>query len=105
MDISVVLPVFNEEESILKTLNRVKTSLDSLGLTYEVIVVNDGSRDNTSKILIEESTKFSQLRVISLARNSGHMAALTAGLDHSNGRWVVSMDGDIVFSPRYFIEH
>ena len=94
VEISVVLPVFNEEESILKTISRVRKTLDGMRKDYEVIVVNDGSHDRTLSILSRASETFPQLRVINLARNSGHMAALTAGLDNSKGRWVVSMDGD-----------
>jgi glycosyltransferase involved in cell wall biosynthesis len=89
-----VIPVFNEEESIIATLLRVRNSIDILQFNYEVIVVNDGSLDETLALLSTLAFDYPELKILNLARNSGHMAALTAGLEKSIGRWVVSLDGD-----------
>jgi dolichol-phosphate mannosyltransferase len=92
--LSVVIPVFNEEESIYKTLDRVFDSVSSFDSEFEVIVVNDGSTDNTLDLLHAYKATHEALRIINLSRNSGHMSALTAGIDHAVGRWVVTLDGD-----------
>jgi glycosyltransferase involved in cell wall biosynthesis len=92
--LSVVIPVYNEEESITRTLDRVFDSASALDSKFEVIVVNDGSTDNTLSILESYKVSHHELRIINLSRNSGHMSALTAGIDHAVGRWVVTLDGD-----------
>ncbi len=94
MILSVVIPVFNEEESITKTLDRVFVSASNFNSEFEVIIVNDGSTDNTLDLLRKYRVTHEALRIINLSRNSGHMSALTAGIDHAGGRWVVTLDGD-----------
>ena len=97
MRLSVVIPVHNEEEGILDFCDEIFSVLDatkSLDSDWEVIVVDDGSSDKTNDLLTKLKTKDSRMKVLNLARNSGHMAALSAGLVFSQGEWVVTMDGD-----------
>jgi dolichol-phosphate mannosyltransferase len=65
-----------------------------IDVKHEIIIVNDGSNDKTQDIIQEKSAQYPSIRLINLAKNSGHMSALTAGLDHATGRWVVTLDGD-----------
>ena len=94
MYLSVVIPVFNESDSIESTLNRVEASISPIGRNYEIIVVNDGSSDQTLNLLLQHHKSHPRLVILDLARNVGHMAAITAGLDQATGRWVVTLDGD-----------
>lgn len=92
--LSVVIPVFNEEMNIGKLNARVEASVASMGLTYEVIYVNDGSRDQSLQILKMLAASDSHIKYIDLSRNFGHQLAITAGMEYASGQYTVIMDGD-----------
>ena len=97
--LSVVIPLYNEQENVRELCRRLKTALDGLSCDYEVVLVDDGSRDDTPWILDVMSADDPRLVVIHLSRNFGHQAAITAGLDHARGQAVAVMDGDLQDPP------
>src|SRR5579863_3250840 len=99
MNLSLVIPVYNEEAVLPITFKRLREVLSSMDCTYEIIFVNDGSRDGTLEILSKECARDSRIKVVSLSRNFGHQAAVTAGLDFAGGDAVVVMDADLQDPP------
>jgi glycosyltransferase involved in cell wall biosynthesis len=97
--LSLVVPVFNEEESIDIFLTTVEPFLEKAGLRFEVVFVNDGSRDNTLAHLLDCSTRDRRIKVVNLSRNFGKEAALTAGIDHAKGDILIPMDIDLQDPP------
>lgn len=99
LDLSVVIPAYNEEANLDLLYGRLTAALDPLELRYEIIFVNDGSRDRTLPMLRELAAADGRLVVVDLARNFGHQVAISAGLDHTRGRAVIIMDGDLQDPP------
>ncbi|HXC49239.1 MAG TPA: glycosyltransferase family 2 protein [Candidatus Limnocylindrales bacterium] len=97
--LSVVIPIFNEEETLDRLFERLSTSLGALGEEYEVIFVNDGSRDGSERMLREFHKRDPRFRSIHFSRNFGHQTAITCGLDHARGQAVIAMDGDLQDPP------
>ena len=97
--ISIIIPVFNESESIAYLLEEVKSVMEANELNYELIVVNDGSQDNTDAVLVELTKNIKELLVISLRKNYGQTAAMAAGFDISRGDIVITLDGDLQNDP------
>jgi len=97
--ISVVVPVFNEEENIPELLKRIWAGLSETGWSFEVIVIDDGSTDRTAQILREQKRLYPELRVVIFRKNFGQSAAMTAGFDLARGSVVVTMDGDLQNDP------
>jgi dolichol-phosphate mannosyltransferase len=97
--ISVVLPVFNEADVLGTLLGRLLAALEVCGADYEIIFVNDGSNDDSAARLDELARRHSCVRVVHLARNFGHQAAVQAGLVHARGDAVVLMDSDLQDAP------
>jgi polyisoprenyl-phosphate glycosyltransferase len=97
--LSVVVPCYNEEAVIRQTHARLSMALQSTGLIYEIVYVNDGSGDNTSAILRELQIADDRVRVVSFARNFGHQVAVTAGLEFTTGDAVVLIDADLQDPP------
>ena len=97
--ISIIIPVFNESESIAYLLEEVKNVMEVNELNYELIVVNDGSQDNTDAVLVELTKNIKELLVISLRKNYGQTAAMAAGFDISRGDIVITLDGDLQNDP------
>ena len=97
--LSVVMPVYNEVDALLATVERTRAVLDGMGIPYEVVTVNDGSTDGTDALLEEAQRGWPQLVVVELTANRGHMAALTAGLREARGSWVVTIDADLQDPP------
>ncbi len=97
--ISIIIPVFNESESIGFLLDEVINVMAANKFNFELIVVNDGSKDNTQKILKQLTYKINELSVISLRKNYGQTAAMAAGFDHSKGDIVITLDGDLQNDP------
>jgi dolichol-phosphate mannosyltransferase len=97
--ISIIIPVFNESESIGYLLDEVLNVMQNNKLNCELIVVNDGSNDNTSTVLDELTVKIKELSVISLRKNYGQTAAMSAGFDNSKGEIVITLDGDLQNDP------
>jgi len=104
MKISIILPVYNEEENIQPIYERVTTVLQKLTKAYEIIFVNDGSRDRTAELLITLQKKDTYVRVLTFTRNFGHQAAVTAGLDHCTGDYVAILDADLQDPPEVLPE-
>ncbi|KIR60681.1 MULTISPECIES: glycosyltransferase family 2 protein [Micromonospora] len=102
--LSVVVPMFNEESVLPLFAPRLRAVLDALGEPYEVLVVDDGSTDGTPAGLAGLRARWPQLRVLRLRRNSGHQAALVAGVLRARGRWVVSLDADLQDPPETVAE-
>jgi glycosyltransferase involved in cell wall biosynthesis len=100
MDLSVVIPVYNEEENVRPLVEEIRTAMDPLKKDYEIILVDDGSQDQTFDALRRLHQRHPFLRVIRLKRNFGQTAALAAGLAHAIGEVVVMMDGDGQNDPR-----
>jgi len=98
-ELSVVIPLYNEEENIPKLHHRLSATLPALGLEYEIILINDGSNDATAAMIDELRRTDPHVTAIQLSRNFGHQAAITAGIDHARGRAVVIMDGDLQDPP------
>jgi glycosyltransferase involved in cell wall biosynthesis len=99
MTLSIVIPVYNEEESIRLLYEKLKASLDLLQKEYEILFIDDGSTDRTLSILEEIQAKDKHLTVLSLRRNFGQTAAFAAGFDFARGDIVVTMDGDLQNDP------
>lgn len=99
MDLSVVIPVYNEEENIGILYSRLKDQLSSLSPSHEVIFVSDGTTDNSLILIKSLAEKDKAVKYIALSRNFGHQIAISAGLDKSQGRAVVIMDGDLQDPP------
>lgn len=97
--LSLVVPVFNEEESIDLFLSAVTRLMERDRCRFEVVFVNDGSRDNTLCRLLDRSAIDRRLRIVNLSRNFGKEAALTAGIDHARGDVIVPMDIDLQDPP------
>jgi glycosyltransferase involved in cell wall biosynthesis len=92
---SVVVPVYNEQESLAECHRQLSEALGSLGETYELLFVDDGSADDSPALLRGLAAKDPAVRVLGLSRNFGHQAALTAGLDWACGEAVISIDADL----------
>jgi len=93
-ELSVVGPVFNERESLPEFHARLLKSLRGLGVTFEVIYVDDGSRDGTGEMLERLAADAPEIKLLRFSRNFGHQVAITAGMDHASGRACVVMDTD-----------
>lgn len=91
---SVIIPVYNEEMNIVKLYNRLCQALNGAGIDWEVVYVNDGSRDRSLAILKGLAESDPHVRFLDFSRNFGHQLAITAGIDHARGEWIVIMDGD-----------
>jgi glycosyltransferase involved in cell wall biosynthesis len=102
--LSVVVPLYNEEEIVVELVTRLVEACRGTGMNAEVVVVNDGSRDSTLDRLIGLTSRFSELYVIDLIRNFGQMAALSAGLERARGDAVVVIDGDLQDPPEVIPE-
>lgn len=99
IDLSVVVPMFDEEDVLPIFLSRMRTALDELAVSYEVIAVDDGSRDDTARLIESARAAWPQLRLIRLLRNSGHQAAIGAGLERCHGDYAVTIDADLQDPP------
>ena len=96
---SVVIPCYNEEEVIMESYRRISAVMLSMGEPYELVFVNDGSKDATPALLNQLSDEDSSVRVLHFARNAGHQIAVSAGLDYAAGSAVVIIDADLQDPP------
>ena len=97
--LSVVVPMHNEEETIRLFFDEIEPVLATLDCDYEIVCVNDGSKDDTLALLIDENQRNSRIKIVDLSRNFGKEAALTAGLEFSSGDCVVPIDADLQDPP------
>jgi dolichol-phosphate mannosyltransferase len=98
-DLSVVFPVYNEEENVPILLAEIAAALDGKGWTYEIVAVDDGSRDGSLEVLRSSKAKHPNLRVVSFEKNAGQTAALDAAWRAARGTLVVSLDADLQNDP------
>lgn len=99
VEISIVIPVFNNENSLVELARRLSSTLHGTSSEYEIIFINDGSRDNSNFILREIAQNQSNIKVITLSRNFGQHSAICAGFEHAKGEVIVLMDADLQDSP------
>lgn len=99
VQVTVTVPIYNEEDNIAPLYARTVEAMDALGRTWELILVNDGSRDHSAERLDRIARDDDRVRVIHLSRNHGQTAAFMAGLDHARGEIIVPMDGDLQNDP------
>lgn len=99
IDVSIVLPVKNEEESLKELHSKLTDELIKLGLEYEIIAIDDGSTDSSFKVLKELSQSDPRLKAIKFRRNFGQTAALSAGFHHAKGDVIITMDSDLQNDP------
>lgn len=98
--ISIVIPAYNEEGNLIPVYQRIKSVLEKMqGYSFEIIFVNDGSRDNTQSRLEEMALDFPEIKYIEFSRNFGHQPAVKAGMDYADGNAIISMDGDLQHPP------
>ncbi|CAI6080403.1 glycosyltransferase family 2 protein [Cohnella sp. JJ-181] len=97
--LSVVVPMYNEEEVIETTYAKLTEVLEATGESYELVFVNDGSRDRTASIVRGICGRDPKVKLLDFARNFGHQIAVTAGMDHASGRAVVLIDADLQDPP------
>lgn len=99
MDISIVVPLYNEEENVRLLYEEIASVLDTMTCQSEIVFADDGSRDKTLDILENIQQQDPRVRVVSLRRNFGQTAAMTAGFDHASGEIIITMDGDLQNDP------
>lgn len=102
--LSVVAPVFNEEETVAAFVEQVTGVLNHLGESYEILLVNDGSRDHSLGVMRELQARDPHIRIVDFSRNFGHQIAISAGLDYARGQAVVIIDSDLQDPPEVIEE-
>ena len=100
MNLSIVIPVYNEEENILPLYQALSEVLKNTKKKYEIIFIDDGSKDNSFHFLVEVAKKDKRVVVIKLRKNFGQTAALSAGFENASGSTIITMDGDMQNDPR-----
>lgn len=99
MDLTVVVPVYNEKESVEKLCERLHESLSRIQRSYEIILVDDGSTDNTWSLMEACADRYPHLRLLRFRRNFGQTAAMSAGFHHAKGEIIVTLDADLQNDP------
>src|SRR5687767_4548134 len=99
MDLSIIVPIYNEESNIGALYERLRNVIDPMAVQYEFIFINDGSRDRSLALIHELTASAPQVRYIDFSRNFGHQIAVTAGLDLAAGAAVVIIDADLQDPP------
>lgn len=101
---SIVVPVYNEELVIKESYRRLKEVMDSCKEAYEIIFINDGSKDKTVEIIEEICFKDKNIKLINFSRNFGHQVAVTAGMDNASGKAIVIIDADLQDPPKVILK-
>lgn len=96
---SIVVPLYNEQEVVMESYRRLKHVMDSVEESYEIVFVNDGSRDNTAFIVERICEEDKNIKLVDFSRNFGHQIAITAGMDYATGDAIVVIDGDLQDPP------
>ncbi|HEY9126494.1 MAG TPA: glycosyltransferase family 2 protein, partial [Acidobacteriaceae bacterium] len=96
---SIVVPFHNEEENVTQLYARLKSVMEQVGDSFELVLVDDGSSDRTYKLLEEIAAVDSRVLVVKLRRNFGQTSALAAGFDNTSGEFIIAMDGDLQHDP------
>lgn len=99
IQLSIVVPVYNEEENLRNLQARLHSSLSAIGLDYEIIYVDDGSRDSSFRILAELAEQDKRVKVVRFRKNYGQTAAMSAGIDTASGSVIVPLDADLQNDP------
>ncbi len=99
VDFSVIIPIYNEELNIPNLLTRLRPVVEKTGMSYELLFVNDGSRDRSLQLIKALAQADSHVRYIDFSRNFGHQVAVTAGIDHSKGNIIAIIDADLQDPP------
>jgi glycosyltransferase involved in cell wall biosynthesis len=99
LDLSIIVPLFNEEESLVPLYNQLLAVLSRLGKSFEIIFINDGSSDGSYAVLCRLAEADPKVKVINLRRNFGQTAAMSAGFDHARGEIILPMDADLQNDP------
>jgi len=97
--VSVVCPIFNEQENLPELIRRITVVMQSTGLNWELVLVNDGSRDRSVELITAAHAADPRIKLVNLSRNFGHQPAITAGIHHAGGDAVVLIDGDLQDPP------
>jgi glycosyltransferase involved in cell wall biosynthesis len=97
--ISIVVPVFNEEENLPELYRRISAVMNHVHLSFELIFVDDGSTDRSLDMMLELSEKDKSVKIIQFSRNFGHQSAIFAGIDYAHGEAVIMMDSDLQHPP------
>ncbi|MCL4460052.1 MAG: glycosyltransferase family 2 protein [Chloroflexi bacterium] len=100
LDISIVMPVFNEAKTVVPLYHQLREVMEGIGKTYELIAIDDGSTDESFKVLQELHDEDNRVKVIRFRRNFGQTAAFSAGFDYANGEIIITMDADLQNDPR-----
>ncbi|NEO30254.1 MAG: glycosyltransferase family 2 protein [Symploca sp. SIO3C6] len=98
-EVSVVVPIYNEVESLPKLIEEITNSLNSTGYSYEIVCVDDGSKDGSSQLLRDKARKHHHLKAVLLRRNYGQTAAMAAGFNYAIGKVIVTLDADLQNPP------
>ena len=99
LDVSVVAPIYNEEENVELLCTQLFQALSALKRSWEIILIDDGSTDTSWAKMVEMSKKIPHLRIIRFRRNFGQTAAMSAGFNHARGKWIVTLDADLQNDP------
>ena len=103
-DLSIIIPVYNEEDNIKLLFERVSKVVTLLNVDSEIIFVNDGSKDKSILLIKELAAAYPYVKYINFSRNFGHQVAVTAGIDHSTGKAVAIIDADLQDPPELISE-
>jgi glycosyltransferase involved in cell wall biosynthesis len=104
IEISAIVPVYNEEPNIDRLFERLESVLQQLNIAYEIVCINDGSKDNTLECLIKHHQRNRAIKIINLSRNFGKDIAMSAGLDYASGAAVIPIDADLQDPPELIEE-
>jgi len=99
IEYSIIIPVYNEEQNLPELYRRITSVMESITSSYEVVFINDGSRDSSLRTLIQFRQSDDRVKIVDFSRNFGHQIAVTAGLDHVRGKAVITMDADLQDPP------
>jgi glycosyltransferase involved in cell wall biosynthesis len=103
-ELSLLIPCYNEAENLEKLFSNLESVLKPLDLDYEIVCINDGSKDDTLQLLIDYHHRDKRIKVINLSRNFGKEIAMSAGLDYTRGKAVIPIDADLQDPPELILD-